>query len=62
MSMQIPIGGGQTTTLRDMIGQIAGQGKQRQLVVDLDLDLVAGGLSWQELLCWFSLMVMRNDV
>ena len=48
MSMQIPIGGGQTTTLRDMIGQIAGQGKQRQLVVDLDLDLVAGGLcQWE---------------
>ena len=46
MSMQIPIGGGQTTTLRDMIGLIAGQGKQ--LVVDLDIDLVTGGLSRRE--------------
>ena len=48
MLMEIITTIGQTTTLRDMIGQITGEGKQRQLVVDLDLDLVAGGLSQRE--------------
>ena len=48
MLMEIITTIGQTTTLRDMIGQITGEGKQRQLVVDLDLDVVTGGLSGQD--------------
>ena len=48
MLMEIITTSGHTTTLRDMIGQMTGEGKQRQLVVDLDLDLVTGGLSRQE--------------
>ena len=46
MLMEIIMTSGHTTTLWDMIGQMTGEGKQRQLVVDLDL--VAGGLSQQE--------------